>query len=126
MAWIYDEDKGVQIKVQVSIPSQTISRISLTGSGQMRSWPLIVKAKIATKVREEDLMFINPLSVAVNSKGKLRLCIDLTRRFNKVTKTQKFKIESTREALQVIKQGYWMFSFDLKSAYLMIPVTPVL
>ena len=86
----------------------------------------LVGANIVRKVRKEDLTYMNPLSVAVNIKGKKRLCIDLSRRFNKVTRARKFKIESTREALQVIEQGDWMFSFDLKSASLMIPVTPVL
>ena len=82
----------------------------------------LVKAKIVRKVRKEDLTCINPLSVAVNSKSKNRLCIDLSRCYNKVSHARKFKIESTREALQIIERGDYMFSFDLKSAYLMIPV----
>ena len=82
----------------------------------------LVRAGIAVKVDKEDLAFVNPLSVASNSSGKLRLCIDLSRCYNPRSKTHKFKIESTREALQVIGQGDWCFSFDLKSAYLQVPV----
>ena len=33
-------------------------------------------------------------------------------------------IPKLSEALQIIRRGDWMFSFDLKSAYLMIPVHP--
>ena len=69
-------------------------------------------------------MCIHPLSVATNSKSKKRLCIDLSRKYNGLSEAKKFKIESTKQALQVIRRGDWMFSFDLKSAYLMIPVHP--
>ena len=55
-------------------------------------------------------------------KGKKRLCLDLSRCVNKVIKAPKFKIESTMAALQVVEQGDYMFSFDLKSAYLQIRV----
>ena len=72
----------------------------------------------------EELTCINLLSVAINSKAKKRLCINLSRRYNGVSKTEKLRIESTKEALQLIKKGDWMFSFDLKLACLMIPVYP--
>ena len=52
------------------------------------------------------------------------MCIDLSRKYNGLSESKKFRIESTREALQVIGRGDWMFIFDLKSAYLMIPVHP--
>ena len=64
----------------------------------------LVKAKIVRKVRREDLTCVNPLSVAVNKKLKKRLCIDLSRCYNKVSRARKFKIESTREALQIIEK----------------------
>ena len=48
--------------------------------------------------------------------------MDLSRCVNKVIKAPKFKIESTVAALQVVEQGDYMFSFDLKSAYLQIRV----
>ena len=76
----------------------------------------LLKGNIARKVSRDELTCVNPLSVATNSKAKRRLCIDLSRNYNKVSKTKKFKIKSTREALQVIEKGDYMFSFDLKSA----------
>ena len=80
----------------------------------------LVKAEIAVKVEKEDLSFVNPLSVAFNSTGKPRICIDLSRCYNPRCEARKFRIESTMEALQVIGQGDWCFSFDLKSAYLQV------
>ena len=62
----------------------------------------LLAANIVRKVSKEELTCVNPLSVATNSKAKKRLCIDLSRRYNCVSRTKKFKIESTREALQVI------------------------
>ena len=81
-----------------------------------------MSAKIVEKVAREELTCIHSLSVTTNSKEKKRLCIDLSRKYNGVSRARKFRIKSTREALQVIRQGDWMFSFDLKSASLMIPV----
>jgi hypothetical protein len=74
------------------------------------------KAGIAVEVHEWSLVCISPLSVAINAKGKLRLCNDLSRCFNVCCKAMKFKIESTAEVLKIIQQGDWMASFDLKSA----------
>ena len=84
----------------------------------------LLSANIIKKVSKEELTCVNPLLVVVNSKAKKRLCIDLIKRYNGVSRAIKFRIESTREALQVIRKGDWMFSFDLKSAYLKIPVHP--
>ena len=49
------------------------------------------------EVDKEDLVCINPLSVAVHSRTKkLRLCLDQSRHVNsKYARKRKFKIEST-------------------------------
>ena len=65
---------------------------------------------------------MNLLTVAKNARGKRRLCIDLSRCVNSVIKAPKFKIESTMSALQCIEEGAYMFSFDLKSAYLQVKI----
>ena len=80
------------------------------------------KAGIVVEADKSELACINPLSVAFNARGKARLCIDLSRCYNIHSKAAKFKIESTQEVLKVIQQGDWMASFDLKSAYLQVPV----
>ena len=39
-----------------------------------------------------------------------------------MVKAPKFKIESTMAALQVVEEGDYLFSFDLKSAYLQVKI----
>ena len=80
------------------------------------------RAKIVVETSRESLWCINPLTVAKNAKGKRRLCIDLSRCVNKVIRAPKFKIQLTLYALQVIEEEDWLFSFDLKSAYLQVPI----
>ena len=75
------------------------------------------EARLVEEIGREDLWCVNPLTVAVNAKGKRRLCLDLSRYMNKIVKAPKFKLESTLAALQVIEKEEYMFSFDLKSAY---------
>ena len=76
------------------------------------------RAKLVRKVKNKELWCVNPLMVASSSKGKKRLCLDLSRWVNQVIKALKFRIESTLAALQVIEKDDYLFSFDLKSAYL--------
>ena len=80
----------------------------------------LVRAKLVREVDRQSLVCVNPLTVAVNARGKRRLCIDLSRCVNKVIKAPKFKIESTIAALQVNEKGDYCFSFNLKSAYLQV------
>ena len=78
---------------------------------------------VVAEVSRNELRCINPLTVAQNSV-KLRLCIDLSRCFNLQCDAQTFKIESTVQALASIDPNDFMFSFDLKSAYLQVPMNP--
>ena len=80
------------------------------------------EARLVEEIGREDLWCVNPLTVAMNSKGKRRLCLDLSRYMNKIVKAPKFKLESTLAALQVIEKEDYMFSFDLRLAYLQIKV----
>ena len=80
------------------------------------------RAKIIVETRKESLWCINPLTVAKNARGKRQLCIDLSRCVDKVIKAPKFKIQSTMAVLQIVEKDDWLFSFDLKSAYLQIPL----
>ena len=77
----------------------------------------LVKMKILLEVEKSEVSCINPLTVAINDRGKKRLCIDLSRYVNEFTTATKFRIESTVHFLQVVKEGDWMYAFDLKSAY---------
>ena len=66
------------------------------------------KAKLVKEVRKFEVQCINPLTVAVNTKGKKRLCLDLLRCNNKVAKAPRFRIESTQAALQIVERNYFM------------------
>ena len=76
---------------------------------------------VVEEVSKSSLRCVNPLTVAQNT-AKKRLCIDLSRCFNEQCEAQKFKIELTVQALASIDPGDFMFSFDLKSAYLQVPL----
>ena len=77
----------------------------------------LVKMKVLKEVPRDEVSCINPLTVAVNDRGKKRLCIDLSRYVNEYTVATKFRIESTVQFLQVVQKGDIMWSFDLKAAY---------
>ena len=81
----------------------------------------LLKAGVIEEVPKSSLRCVNPLTVAQNT-AKKRLCINLSRCFNEQCDAQKFKIESTAQALASIDPDDYMFSFDLKSAYLQVPV----
>jgi hypothetical protein len=77
----------------------------------------MARKKVLRKVGRSEVKCINPLTVATNSKGKRRLCIDLSRHVNFFTATNKFRVESTNEFRQTVEQGDFMASFDLESAF---------
>ena len=78
---------------------------------------VLLKQKRVMEVDQADVLCCNPLSVAVNSKGKKRLVIDLSRHVNPLVDKKTFKIESTESALDIIEQGSWLVSFDIRGAY---------
>ena len=65
---------------------------------------------------EECPTVCSPLSVVENSKGKLRLVIDL-RYVNQFLLKQKFKYEGLSLLPQMFKKGDHCITFDLKSGY---------
>ena len=77
----------------------------------------LVEMKVLKEVAKEEVSCVNPLTVAINDRGKKRLCIDLSRYVNEFTETKKFKIESTLQFLQVVQPGDYMWAFDLKARH---------
>ena len=77
----------------------------------------LVKLEILKEVERGEVSCVNPLAVAINDRGKKRLCIDLSRYVNDFTTAAKFRIESTLKFLQVVKVGDYLYAFDLRSAY---------
>ena len=72
---------------------------------------------VIEEVSSKDITCVNPLSVAANKKGKLRLCLDLSRHVNLTCDAKKFKIESISEFTKVVRKGAWVVYYDLKSAF---------
>ena len=66
---------------------------------------------------------INPLSVSIQKSGKKRLILDL-RHINRHLFKNKFKCEDVSVAKEVLRPGDFMFSFDLKSGYYHIDISP--
>ena len=67
---------------------------------------------------------VNPLTVAVNGKGKERLILDL-RHVNKQAVQNKIKFEDWRTAKQYMQINSFGFIFDLKSGYHHIDIFPL-
>ena len=65
----------------------------------------------------------SPLSVVVSRSGKKRLVINL-RHVNKFLCRQKFKYEDLRTALLLFDKGDHLFTFDLKSGYHLVDISP--
>ena len=61
-------------------------------------------------------MFCNPLHVAVQSSGKLRLILDLSH-LNQLLVKKSVKYEDLRTVLEMFHGDVFAFTFDLKSAY---------
>ena len=82
----------------------------------------MAQIKVLREVQSSEVLCVNPLSVATNSKGKRRLCIDLSRHVNEKSVARKFRIESTKAFLEVVNKGDFMYGYDLKSAFHQIPI----
>ena len=64
---------------------------------------------------------VNPLSVAEGKK--LRLVLDL-REVNRYLVKSKFHYEDLRSQAEVFQQGFWFFTWDLKSGYHHVDIFP--
>ena len=66
---------------------------------------------------------VNPLSVSTQPSGKQRLILDL-RHVNQCIYKQKFKCEDIRTIVSLTEKDYFLFNFDLKSAYHHVEICP--
>ena len=65
-----------------------------------------------------DIPFVvNPLTLAFNKVGKPRLVLDC-RHINQFIHEFSFRMEDVKVAREIFQKGSFLFSFDLKSAYL--------
>ena len=56
---------------------------------------------------------VNPLTVSY-SKGKKRLCLDLSRLVNPFLSKKKFKLDGLPTLSETFGTGFWFFSFDIR------------
>ena len=66
---------------------------------------------------------VNPLSVSIQSSGKMRLILDL-RFINKHLWKTSVKFEDLRVAINYLEKGHFMFSFDIRSGYYHVLIFP--
>ena len=66
---------------------------------------------------------VNPLSVSTQPSGKQRLILDL-RHVNQCVYKQKFKCEDIRTIVSLTEKDFFLFNFDLKSAYHHVEICP--
>ena len=76
------------------------------------------------EIREQDVLVGNPLQVEKNSKGKLRMCVDL-RWPNSYLAHPVFTMETLNKHLgNVVIQGDKLFTTDIEKAYYQLPLHP--
>ena len=66
---------------------------------------------------------VNPLSVSTQPSGKQHLILDL-RHVNQCLYKEKFKCEDIKTIVSLTKKDYFLFNFDLKSAYHHVEICP--
>lgn len=67
--------------------------------------------------------FTSPLLLVRKKQGKFRPCLDL-RHLNNFVPHQKFKMEGLKHLREMIQEGDFLTSIDLKDGYLHVPVSP--
>ena len=72
----------------------------------------------------EKPFIVSPLTVASNSGGKLRLCLDVSRSVNQFLKIPKVVLADLNIALQLTDVDDWQAVYDLASAYHHIKILP--
>ena len=60
---------------------------------------------------------VSPLTVATNSAGNLRLCLDVSRSVNEFLTIPKVVLADLSSALELTEQNDWQAVYDLSSAY---------
>ena len=66
---------------------------------------------------EERPFIVSPLTVASNTAGKLRLCLDVSRTVNTFLTIPKVILADLTTALEITDQNDWQAIYDLTSAY---------
>ena len=84
---------------------------------------LALRQKQAIELASPGPAYYSLLFLVLKEGCSWRPSIDLKKLNLSVVKT-KFRMETPQSVLRAIRQGDWMFSIDLKDAYLQIPIHP--
>lgn len=76
---------------------------------------------IIEEVREDYLIFINPIFLVRKNSGGFRKVVDL-RKINSCIPTHHFKMEGVGTLIGLMEEGDWGITIDLKSAYSHLPI----
>lgn len=83
-----------------------------------------LQAQGVVRFVSEKPTVVSPLTVAVNAKGKKRLCLDLSRTVNDAINIPAVVLADLKAALQITERGDWQGVYDLASAYHHIKIYP--
>lgn len=72
---------------------------------------------------ECPIQYLSPVFLTPKSDNTFRFILNL-KSFNKFIRPQHFKMEDLRTATQLLSEGYFMATIDLKDAYFLIPIHP--
>ena len=99
-------------------PSETRNNLSARKHQQFVREEVIKlqQSGVVTFVAEKPFI-VSPLTVASNSAGKLRLCLDVSRSVNTFLNVPKVVLADLTTALQLTDTNDWQAVYDLSSAY---------
>ena len=105
---------------RVPVPSDSYSPSSTKGVALQGEISALIE-KGAVELAPPSPGFYSRVFVVVKVPGSWRPIIDLSI-LNKFVLQSRFKMESNQDILSAIQRDNWMFSIDLKDAYLQVPV----
>ena len=122
--WVLGVVKGYQLEL-VQVPSQANPVVSVARSQtEHKAMKAEVQALLAKgavkKVHSQSDQFTSRLFVVLKKGGSLRPVINL--KLNSHMDNQHFKIEGIHKVKELLREGDWMCSVDLKDAYLSVAI----
>ena len=124
-AWVMDV-----IQHGYSLPFHTVPLSSFEkNNASARNNMTFVRQELEVLRKSGVVSFVNtkptvvsPLTVATNSEGKFRLCLDVSRSVNLCIHTPKIILADLKAAAQITEPGDWQAVYDLSSAYFHVKI----
>ena len=103
--------------VRIRVPSPTNTR----DTEVPRCLRALASDKEIKEFKETPGQFVSRLFLVLKKDGSQRLVLYL-KPLNKFVRKQKFKMEGTKVIRDILQEGDWMASIDLKDAYLSVVI----